>query len=114
MYTFQRKVKGSTPASTPSETLRIAVTFKRPDGQPGLTKFDAPLSTATVRHFTPDPVAVDRAIHALGKHGFNVTTRGSMSISVRGTREQFEKVFGTKLKRFDLNRAQPYAFHSFY
>lgn len=116
MYAFQRKIeRGETATtSTPSTTLRIAVTFKRPNGEPGLTKFNAPLSTATVKHFEPDPVAVDRAVYALGKRGFKVTNRGSMSISVRGTREQFERVFGTELKRFDVDRAQPYAFHSFY
>jgi len=114
MYAYQRQVKESRPSSTPSEVLRIAVTFNRPDGQPGLTKFDAPLSTATVKHFTPDPLQVDRAIQALGRRGFKVTSRGKMSISVRGTRGQFEEAFGTKLEQVDLDRAQPYAFHSFY
>src|SRR5215471_4378654 len=115
MYPIQHKTSKQGPAvSKPSETLRIAVTFNRPNGEPGLTKFEAPLSTATVKNFAPNPITVDRAIHTLGKHGFRVTSRGSMSISVRGTREQFERVFGTKLERFEVDSAQPYAFHSFY
>jgi subtilisin family serine protease len=117
MYAFQRKPKTdrlAVPSPTPSETLRLAITFNRPGGEPGLTKFNAPLSPASVRQFVPNPVTVDRAIYALGKRGFKVTNRGNMSISVRGNREQFEKVFGTKLERVDVDRSQPYAFHSFY
>ena len=121
MYAFQRKTTklesaASTlrPSGPPSETLHIAVTFNRPNGEPGLTKFNAPLSTATVKSFVPDPVAVDRGIYALSKQGFKLTKRGKMSLSITGTRQNFERVFGTKLERVDVDRAQPYAFHSFY
>src|SRR5262245_57954310 len=115
MYAYQQKSpKQVSPAAEPSDTLRIAVTFRRPDGQPGLTKFEGPLSSGAVPSFRPDPLAVDRAIYALGRRGFKVSSRGEMSVSVRGTRQQFEQVFGTKLERVDLDRAQPYAFHSFY
>ena len=121
MYAFQRKTtKQDTAASSlrfsssPSDILRVAVTFNRPNGEPGPTKFNAPLSTASVKNFTPDPIAVDQGIYALSKHGFKLTSRGKMSVSVTGTRQQFERTFGTKLKRFDVDRRQPYAFHSFY
>jgi subtilisin family serine protease len=120
MCAFQRKIAKQDSAASPlysgspSETLRIAVTFNRPNGEPGLTKFNAPLSTAAVKHFVPDPVAVDRGIYELSKHGFTVTTRGKMSVSVTGKREDFERAFGTRLERFDVDRKQPYTFHSFY
>jgi len=94
--------------------LKIAVTFNRSNGQPGLTKFNAPLSKATVKEFTPDPLNVDLAIRELGALGFKVTTRGAMSVSVRGTRAQFEKAFGTHLSKVDLPSHQPYAYHSFF
>src|SRR5437588_12421384 len=97
MYAFQRKTsKQETGASLrfsgpPSETLRIAVTFNRPNGEPGPTKFNAPLSTAAAKQFIPDPIAVDRGIYELSKHGFTVTSRGKMSVSVTGKREDFER-----------------------
>jgi len=37
-----------------------------------------------------------------------------MSASVRGTRQQFEKVFGTKLAAVRLDPAKDYQFHTFY
>jgi subtilisin family serine protease len=120
MYAVQRKTHKPESAShgrgssSPSQDLHIAVTFNRPNGEPGLTKFNAPLSTGAVKNFIPDPVAVDRGIYELSKHGFKVTQRGKMSVSVVGTKENFERAFGTELQRFDVDRSQPYAFHSFY
>jgi hypothetical protein len=62
MCAFQRKIAKQDSAASPlysgspSETLRIAVTFNRPNGEPGLTKFNAPLSTAAVKHLCPIPL----------------------------------------------------------
>jgi subtilisin family serine protease len=98
----------------PSEELRIAVTFPRPDGGPGLTKFDAPLSHESVKRFVPDALAMDRAIYELSKLGFKLTGRGRVTASMRCRRDSFEKAFATTLSEFQLNTKQNYAFHSFY
>ena len=108
----ERTPKKST--SPPSEELRIGVTFPRPDGGPGPTKFDAPLSTATVQRFIPDPLEMDKALYSLAKLGFKVTQRGRLTASIRGSRVLFEKVFGTKLSPIALDTSENYAFHSFY
>ncbi len=117
MYAYRPETAKTTPRKTagpPSEELRIAVTFPRSDGGPGPTKFDAPLSTATVQRFVPDPLEMDKAIHSLAKLGFTVTQRGRLTASVRGTRGLFEKVFGTKLTKVEVDTRENYAFHSFY
>ena len=115
MHAFQQKRSTTTSAAqSPSQELKIAVTFKRANGEPGPTKFEAPLSVDSVKRFAPDPLAVDRAVHALRTRGFVVSARGALSVSVRGTRKQFEEVFGTKLETVQLDRAHPYAYHNFY
>src|SRR5678816_508365 len=101
-------------SDSPSEELRIAVTFKRADGGPGLTKFTPALSASTVNRFVPDPLDVDRAIHQLSRAGFTLTQRGKLTASVRGTRKQYEEVFGTKLSVWEMSKTQDYAFRSFY
>ncbi len=64
MYAYQRKqaTQSSRDAkfASPSDELRIAVTFKRSDGSEGPTKFSAPLSLSSAMEFTPDPMTVDR------------------------------------------------------
>src|SRR6185369_12210751 len=94
--------------------LRVAVTFPRPDGGPGLTKTAAPLSPASVQRFVPDPLAVDAAIYELDRRGFRLTRRGALSASFRVDRAIYEKTFGTKLAALTLDEAQDYAFRSFY
>ena len=97
----------------PSEELRIAITF-RGAKEIGLTKFSGRMSTDSVEQFKPSSVDMDEAIHQLHKHGFTLSGRGSMTLSVRGSRALFEKAFGTKLSVFDLPKAIPYSEHSFY
>lgn len=101
-------------ASKPSEELRVAVTFRRADGGPGLTKFEAPLSLSAVPRFVPDPLEADRALNELSKLGFTLTRRGPMSASMRCSRTAYEQVFGTKLAEFNVGSKQDYAFQSFY
>jgi hypothetical protein len=98
----------------PSEELRIGVTFRRPDGGPGPTKFNAPLSLESVKYFLPDPLVVDRAIYELSKFGFKLTGRGRLTVSMRCTRKSFEEAFGTRLAKFQVDSKENYAFHSFY
>lgn len=116
MHAYDPNTQPPQPSSsaTPSDNLRVAVTFKRPDGLPGPTKFAARLSTASVPDFIPDPVQADLALAELARRGFEVTGRGDLSASVRGTRRQFEAVFGTKLQAHALDPAEAAQFSSFY
>lgn len=99
--------------SEASDELRVAVTFPTATGIPGLTKFEAPLSTATVSRFLPDPVNVDRAIHELSKLGFRLTKRGRLSASMRVSRRDYEATFGTRLAKFEPDPKQGYSLRSF-
>ncbi|MEO8179543.1 MAG: S8 family serine peptidase [Deltaproteobacteria bacterium] len=115
MRDFKAETQSRRARSTkPSEELRIAVTFRRKQDDFGPTKFTAPLNAVSVRALEPDPLAVARGLDALAKHGFRVTTQGPLSASVRGTRAQFEKAFGTQLTAHSLPAAQNASQHSFY
>jgi subtilisin family serine protease len=117
MYAYQREVpspRDATSASPSSDELRIAVTFKRQGGLDGPTKFLPPLSLSSAAQFTPDPLAVDQAIHQLSRMGFRPTRRGNLSVSVRGTRALFEQTFATQLDRVQLDPRHDYAFQSLY
>lgn len=100
-------------AAKASDLLRVAVTFKRPDGEVGPTKFGARLSSRSVGSFVPDPVDMDKSLHELNKRGFMTTIRGQLTASMRVDRATFEKVFGTKLSSFKLDAAQNAPVHSF-
>jgi len=100
--------------SKPADELRIAVTFRRPHDRLGPTKAPARLSSASVMSFVPDPLAIDQALYELHRRGFKTTTRGRLTVSIRGPRSLFEKVFGTQLATFKVDKKQDYAFHAFY
>jgi subtilisin family serine protease len=100
MKTFSEKVSAAAGAS-PSDLLRVAVTFPRASGDNGPVKFGARLSTDSAVAMTPSPLDVDRGIFELQKAGFEVSARGKLAVSMRCTREQYEKTFGTKLSVFD-------------
>ena len=88
--------------------LRIAVTFKG-RSKVGPTKVPARLSSASIDSFKPEPGEMETAIEALRRHGFVVSGKGSMTVSVRGTAAQFEKVFGTTLATFALDQSLCYS-----
>ena len=71
MYAYQREqaTQSSREAkfASPSDELRIAVTFKRSGKSDGPTKFSAPLSLSSAMEFRPDPMTVDRAVHQLSQ-----------------------------------------------
>jgi subtilisin family serine protease len=100
MRTFDAKA-AARQREEPSELLRVAVTFPRADGQGGPVKFGARLSGASAMRFAPDPLNVDQAIARLQKAGFAVSSRGKLAVSMRCTRAQYEKVFGTRLAVFE-------------
>jgi len=72
------------------------------------------MSLSSVKHFEPDPLHVDQALHHLSKRGFRPTRRGNLTVSVRATRAVFEETFGTRLEAVRLDPKQDYAFRSFY
>lgn len=84
-----------------SETLRLAVTFKGQSVQ-GPTKVGGHSSPESVGKFLPLPGEVEEAISVLARHGFVVTGQGRATLSVRGTRTQFERAFGTRLSAVKL------------
>ena len=116
MYNFNRAMqsKRDRQFALPSEELHVAVTFKRPDGGDGPTKFSPPLSLSSVGEFKPDPLSVDRAIHHLAQLGFQPTRRGAMSVSMRVNRDAFERTFGTKLEAVTLDPRMDAACQSFF
>jgi hypothetical protein len=74
----------------------------------------ARLSAASIASFAPDPYQVDTALQELHRRGFTTTVRGRLTASIRGTREQFERAFGTKLQEIRLDPTKDYQFHTFF
>jgi hypothetical protein len=89
--------KASAVSAKPSDVLNVAVTFRRPADKLGLTKFPGRMTAEAVSAFRPAPDNVSEAILVLKQHGFTVTGMGAMTLSVRVTRADFERVFGTAL-----------------
>ena len=100
--------------ASPSNELRIAITFKRPQDGLGPTKLNARLSARSVMSLVPDPLDMDKALYELHRRGLETTVRGRLTASVRGTREQFERLFGTKLAKFTVDKSELAQFQSFY
>ncbi|HMR30051.1 MAG TPA: S8 family serine peptidase [Geminicoccaceae bacterium] len=100
----RRRTRTEPPAAAdrPGDILRIAVTFPRPGGQDGVVRSPARLGVATVMDYQPEESDRERALEHLERLGFRVTQRGRLSVSVRGTRELFERTFGTRLARIRL------------
>lgn len=84
-------------AAAPGDVLRVAITFHRPSDRMGLTAYGARMSADVVGSFVPAETAVSRAVEALTREGFEVTSRGRLSVSVRGRRADFERAFGTRV-----------------
>lgn len=92
----------------PDAVLRIAVTFKG-RSHTGPTKLAARLSSSSIGSFEPLPGEKEKAVEALRRHGFTVSGTGKMTVSVRGTTAQFERVFGTRLTAFALDPTHSYS-----
>jgi subtilase family protein len=115
MFAVQNEpVKRRASSIKPSEELTIAVTFRRPSDGVGLTKIPARLSMAAATSFVPDPVDMDKGIYELHRRGFTLTRRGRLTASMRATRGQFERVFGTTLKTFRVRQPQASGRSAFY
>jgi subtilisin family serine protease len=109
----QRTIRAAATAQ-PSDELRIAITFRRPQDGLGPTKLNARVSARSVMSLAPDPLDMDRALMELHRRGFETSIRGKLTASVRGTRRQFEKLFGTKLAPMRLDASEAAQFQSFY
>ena len=96
-------------AQAPADAiLRIAVTFKGRSNT-GPTKVPARLSSRSIMSFAPEPGEMETAIEALRQRGFVVSGRGRMTLSVRGTADQFERIFGTRLSTIALDQSLCYS-----
>ncbi|MEE8585875.1 MAG: S8 family serine peptidase [Acidobacteriota bacterium] len=84
-----------------SDVLRIGVTFPRPDG-PGPVQWGARMNSSLAAGFRPAHEVMGKALEELVRCGFQVTTQGRLTCSIRGTRRNFEKTFGTKLSRISM------------
>lgn len=109
----QRSLRAAS-TSRPSDELRVAVTFRRPQDGLGPTKLDARISSRSVMSLAPDPLDVDRALLELHRRGLETSIRGRLTASVRCTRKEYERLFGTALAPFRLPATQPAQFQSFY
>lgn len=78
----------------PAKQLAIAVTFPAKDGTPGPVECNR---SGKEHAGPPSPAQRKKAIAYLKKAGFEVTTVGTVSVSIRGTKREFERLFKTKL-----------------
>jgi hypothetical protein len=82
-----------------SKDLRVAVTFPKPNGGLGLTKYPFPITLSNVMEFVPKKQIMDQGIEELEKLGFELTGRGRLTVSMKCSLKTFKKVFNTKLKK---------------
>lgn len=109
----QRTIRAS-ETSQPSNELRVAITFRRPQDGLGPTRLNARISARSVMSLAPDPLEVDRALMELHRRGLETSIRGRLTASVRCTRKEYERLFGTELAPFKIAATQPAQFQSFY
>ena len=111
MKPYIAKTPAAGQASQASQELSIAVTLKSPQGVAPTTML-ARASSESIEALKPHALNVDDAIAVLRKKGFKVSGRGSMTVSVRGSKTLYEKVFGTELSEFQLPRQMDYSAHA--
>ena len=116
MYAYRLAIQSlrSKKFAEPSEELRVAVTFPRPDGGPGPTKYPGPLTLKNVMEFVPKKQIMDQGIDELSKLGFKLTGRGRLTASMKCTPETFKKVFNTNLRKIQLPTEEYYGSYSVY
>ena len=102
----RRKSNRSFSYKSPSSTVKVAISFARTKDGVGLTQLSGPMTRDLVSDFVPDQKTCDVAITELEKLGFSVTSRGRLTFSVRCSRKDYEKAFGTKLSRFKSSQIQ--------
>lgn len=90
----------SVKSKRPSETLRVAITFPKPAGGPGPKSYAGRIAAGHAAEFAPEERTVCAALTNLENMGFKVTNRGRLTASVRCSRKDYERVFGTELAVF--------------
>jgi len=78
----------------PAKHLTIAVSFKGKGGSPGPVACNR---DGIEHNGAPTTPQRKKAITYLKKMGFDISAQGTMSISIRGTRREFEKLFNAEL-----------------
>ena len=111
MKPYVAKTPAAGQDSRASQELSIAITLKSPEGM-APTKLLARASSESISALKPHPLSLDHAIAVLRKKGFIVSGRGSMTLSVRGSKTLYEKVFGTQLTEVQLPRQMAYSSHA--
>lgn len=113
-FESEQRTLRAAATSRPSDDLRVAVTFRRPQDGLGPTKLDARISPRSVMSLEPDPLDVDRALLELHRRGLETSIRGRLTASVRCRRKEYERLFGTSLATFRLPSTQAAQFQAFY
>lgn len=90
------------PTAQSSDSLSIAITFAEPKNNLRPTRYDARITAQVTANLLPDYQTVGRALSVLKRQGFAVTETGKLTVSVRGSREDFERCFGTRLTRMTV------------
>ncbi|MGK7914685.1 MAG: S8 family serine peptidase, partial [Prochloraceae cyanobacterium] len=85
-----------------SEKLNIALTFPDPSNNIRPTRFGTRITSELAPDLKPDFQVTARALEELERRGFTVTSKGRLTVSIRGSKEDFERVFGTQLTRITL------------
>ena len=98
----------SPPRRGSSNVLRIAVTFRTSRGAPGpVSRLRAgkPLRGVGKRPAKPavDASVIKKAASRFKKYGFETTTQGTATLSLRADRRTFERTFGTRLDEIKLS-----------
>lgn len=95
-------------STSPPSVLSIEVSLAPPPGSHILSPFtsEVPRRAFNASDFYADPTQVDRAMDELRRLGFKVLIASRLSISVEGTPELFEKVFGTKLETLSMEKPE--------
>ena len=99
----------SPPRSGSSSVLRVAVTFRDRSGADGpVSRHRAGKSRRTGGErptvSEADPATIKKVAARFRRAGFEVTSRGSATLSVRTNRKTFERTFGTKLEMIRLGQ----------
>lgn len=102
----KKRAKAEAAATEPdSDWLRIALTFPAAGGKPGPVALGTAITREVVAELAPDAVTMEQSIAQLTRAGFQVTSRGRLSVSARVRRDDYERLLGTKLSTFHLDQS---------
>lgn len=76
--------------------IKATVTFE------GLTEYQTRLTPAIIQKFIPDPEKKSLTMELLHQNGFITTSQSELTLSIQGSKENFEKLFSTELEEIPL------------